>query len=160
MHFSIKFNWSKLDDEVPNSALCFAQRHSHWERCFTVRVPCLCLHLHTYSQWNDLTVLQLLELLNENRRERVTSMNMGWGVPEPISQLTEAQKGYFGACLRLHELAALGFGSCKAHKAVSCQSTLSPPNVVLVSAPALLDVCHGPQRNEGATQKWFFSGCT
>lgn len=38
----------------------------------------------------ELTLLQLFELLNENRRERVTSM--GRGEAEPISQFTEAEK--------------------------------------------------------------------
>lgn len=39
---------------------------------------------------SELTLLQLFELLNENRRERVTSM--GRGEAEPISQFSEAEK--------------------------------------------------------------------
>lgn len=115
MHFSIKFNWSKLDDEVPNSALLFAQRHSHWDSHSTVRVPCICLHLHTYGQWNychvraDTAPVVWVIKWKQEWHPRTWA-----GEKQSQSHSSLRQKrGYFGACLRLHDPAALGLVHAK-----------------------------------------------
>lgn len=163
MHFWIKFNWSKLDDEMPSSTLLFAQRHSHWDSYPTVRVPCTCLHLHTYGQWNDLQVradtapVAWVIKWNQEWKSDIHARELG----RSRANLTAhwGRKGVVLASAPDYMTLQPWVWFMQSKQGSSSQRPLSPPNWCWW-VPEHCCICNGPQMDEGVTQRQFFSGCT